>query len=1435
LKLHIKYIVFVLLLTLSSITLFAQQIRFIENAGQWEREVLFKANIPGGDLYITSKGLVYNFFDEHALHEKFHDHIEINSVLAHAIFLDLVDVNKSIKAVGYDKYNTIYNYFSGSDQSKWRGNVNAYNRVVLQNVYPNIDFEIVGLDGGVKTSFIVKRGGNRNRIKWKYNGADQVSLQHNQITVTHGLGQMVELVPVSYIINNGSIQQLSTNYVLDNNNQLSYEVLMPMTKNVITYDSLIIDPNIVFSSLSGSVADNFGFTSTFDNIENAYGGGTVYAVGFPVTPGAYQLTFSGGFGAGTDVGIHKFNPDGTQLLYATYLGGIGNEQPHSMTCDANGNLYVMGSTNSNNFPVKNGFDMSHNGGFDIFVACLSANGSTLISSTYLGGRQHDGLNGGIQNTYSPLTPTNLNYGDSYRGDIRLDNTGDVYIASVTQSSSVADSLPLANATQPVFGGGRQDGWVIKMNGALNTLLFSTYLGGIGVDAAYSIQIQNGSFFVAGGTNSPNFPVTHGNLAPFAYNGDVDGFVTRFNETPNTFSIQKSVYLGSAGYDQAYFVSADKYGKIYATGQTASGFPKIGNVFHEPNGKLFITVLNPDLTSISLQSSFGVGSKVNLSPSAFMVDLCDNIYFSGWGGDANKNYSSRVESISNLLTTSDAFQRTTDGSDFYLIIFAPNISEIHYATYFGGSSSKEHVDGGTSHFSPSGVVYQSVCAGCGGFSDFPTTEGAYSRINNAKRPNNPFEGGCNNGVFKFNVKPNPVVPIMKDTLLEVTLTDTINYNFTITDANGDSIVITSINGELLNLTDNPAKIEVVSNKAGLIRLNLFWAPHCKSPVDTFYFFVNFYNISCNSRIDRHGLITLIVKNIPVEGADMFCVKQIADNVVDVSWEPIVQERYINRINIYRKKNNESMDSLIAIKPPILSSQYIDIVEESHLNNYCYRILSVNNCEVTSEYSRQSCLLEGDKISVGEYTFSRDSVFHVRVPDTLNAELLITDNVFKDSLYLSYSGSLLSKGAVGFENGVGQAKLFFQLVSDCNKVGDTIKLFFTVKDNQCPFPLVDTGVVNIVVLPPFSAPSTDLNCLKYMGDNKLALSWDSNTVSHFASKFTLVRKDKGGMPRAVGTFDAKYPNSIEQLANQPFENEYCFALVSHDACDIASDTGSYSCTPWDDSLYPAGVYPHYVTVVDNKHIEIAWALPKQSQGDLYRVNMHNQERTLLFQSSTDTVWVDQKDIDVNKSSYCYIIETVNDCGLKAKHSPPACTILLKGKTVPFEHTLDWNEYSYFQSGTENYNILHKDLTQNQFTVKANTPFMEITYLDEKLNKETGIFYYQVVAKDSAGFYQSASNQIELRQKPLLYVPNAYTPNSDGINENWNIVPVFVNEYHLRLYDRWGKLVYETTDKHNQVKSVDMNGELLTSDVFVYVITYTGFSGEVFTRKGNLTILR
>ena len=189
------------------------------------------------------------------------------------------------------------------------------------------------------------------------------------------------------------------------------------------------------------------------------------------------------------------------------------------------------------------------------------------------------------------------------------------------------------------------------------------------------------------------------------------------------------------YDQAYFVEIDPESHIFLTGQTEGTYAVSAGVYSNPNGSQFVQEMSSELSQSILSTVFGTGgSGIDISPTAFLVDQCDHVYISGWGGIQGTG------STIGMPITADAFQSTTDGNDFYFIVFGSDFNDILYATYFGGNGTGEHVDGGTSRFDDDGIIYQAVCAGCGGSDNFPTTPGAWSQTNGSTN--------CNLGTLKM---------------------------------------------------------------------------------------------------------------------------------------------------------------------------------------------------------------------------------------------------------------------------------------------------------------------------------------------------------------------------------------------------------------------------------------------------------------------------------------------------------------------------------------------------------------------------------------------------------------------------------------------------------------------------------------------------------------
>ncbi|MDR2835764.1 MAG: gliding motility-associated C-terminal domain-containing protein [Bacteroidales bacterium] len=784
-----KKILFIVLLVLINLTNAFSQYEFIENKGQWDKNIKFKSEIQNGAIFLEDNCITFNFLKYEHFHNKISEPrkpatagdnphtIDFNKpILGHAYRVKFLNSNNPSFVTNGEKidYN---NYFIGKDTTKWTSNVKKYSEIYYKDLYQDIDLKYYSFEFGLKYDIIVHPGADLDLLKMEYEGVDEIFVHRGDVLIKTSLNTVKEGKPYAYqIINNDTIV-ISCDYILKNN-QLGFK----LSKNYDKTKELIIDPTLIFSTYTGSTSDNWGFTATYDNDDNVYSGGIVFGTGYPVSTGAYQTTFAGGNPPSLspytwDIGIIKYNPIGTQRLFATYLGGGNSEEmPHSIVVNEQNEIIIMGTTGSSNFPTTAGaYDNTFNGGspilydnvisfqngIDIFVSKLNATGTSLLGSTYIGGSGNDGLN--FRNYYGNSTLVLMfgndslyyNYADGARGEVVVDKTGNIYVGTNTFSTNFPQGI---NPGYQTVSHGGQEGVVFKLNPNLTQLIWSSYLGGSNDDAIFSISLNSkDEIYVAGGTNSQNFPIT-----PSAYNttyngGSVDAFVSKLNSNGN-FLIG-STYFGSTAYDNAFFVRCDRNDNVFICGQTkASGSTLIHNATYSiPNSGQFIATFNSNLSVLNRSTVFGTGNgRPNISITAFEVDVCNRIYLAGHGREwagyqyntlGNTYYWGQTFGTVGMQITSDAIQSTTDGQDFYIMVLDETMSNLEYGTFFGEQYSNDHVDGGTSRFDKRGNVIQSVCASCGGTNNFPTSPGAW-RTNNGQAGSN-----CNNAVFKIKIIEN----------------------------------------------------------------------------------------------------------------------------------------------------------------------------------------------------------------------------------------------------------------------------------------------------------------------------------------------------------------------------------------------------------------------------------------------------------------------------------------------------------------------------------------------------------------------------------------------------------------------------------------------------------------------------------------------------------
>ncbi len=343
------------------------------------------------------------------------------------------------------------------------------------------------------------------------------------------------------------------------------------------------------------------------------------------------------------------------VSYATYLGGIAEDDGNAIAVDSSGNAYVTGQTESTNFP---GTTTGYVGGFDVFVTKISANGSTLEYSTYVGGSGNDSGNA-----------------------IVLDASGNAFIAGGTAS---VDFPTTTGSEQKTFGGGAHDAFVFELASSGGSLTYCTYLGGNGDDVANGIALAgdgSGDTFVVGYTTSTNFPAPPPTIQATLISTS-DGFVTRLNSSGS--SLKYSTYLGGSLTDFAGAVAVDSSNNAYVTGATASPtFPNTNSTSAvvQPkcgtdgtcNGSLtdaFVSVIKADGSGF-VYSTF-LGGELNDRGLGIAVDSAGDAYVTGVTSSTKFPLQSPLQPI------------IAGGADAFVAELNPTGSKLIYSTYLGGS-------------------------------------------------------------------------------------------------------------------------------------------------------------------------------------------------------------------------------------------------------------------------------------------------------------------------------------------------------------------------------------------------------------------------------------------------------------------------------------------------------------------------------------------------------------------------------------------------------------------------------------------------------------------------------------------------------------------------------------------------------------------------------
>src|SRR5262249_44757243 len=287
---------------------------------------------------------------------------------ASVIQMQFLGRKRKAQVEGLDVLTGTTNYLRG-DGYPQRTNIRSYKKVRYSEIYPGIDVEYHGNGRQLEYDFIVKPGSSADRIRIGFAGVRGVSLDSSGDLVLKTDAQpIVQRKPHVYQEVDGHEEVIDAEYVI-RGSHVGFKL-----GNYDKTKPLVIDPVLVYSTFFGGTGSEIAYGIAVDPVGGIYVTGATSSTDIPIQS-ATQTENKGG---STDAYVFKLDPTGTQLVYATFIGGSGTDEGHSIAVDAGGNAYITGFTQSSDFPIVNGFQKSRAGGQDAYFLKLNSSGTAIL-------------------------------------------------------------------------------------------------------------------------------------------------------------------------------------------------------------------------------------------------------------------------------------------------------------------------------------------------------------------------------------------------------------------------------------------------------------------------------------------------------------------------------------------------------------------------------------------------------------------------------------------------------------------------------------------------------------------------------------------------------------------------------------------------------------------------------------------------------------------------------------------------------------------------------------------------------------------------------------------------------------------------------------------------------------------------------------------------
>jgi len=599
------------------------------------------------------------------------------------IQMEFQNSNKSAPKRGIDRMAASFNRYKGNDRSKWQTNIPAYQKVGYDGVYSGVDLVFYGKGNTLEHDFIVAPKADPKQIRFVFKGSSKVQLDENGSLNLEADGDQLSMSkPVAYQTRaSGERSEVAVRFTTAPDQSIGFEVG--------AYDAslpLVIDPVTRYSSYyGGNGADELVGVAVDLNSDSVWVVGSTDSTDLQNNGETLGSVLAGG----RDILVAQFvgaRAGQPTILYSSVVGGSGSEQATAIGIAPNGNVYIVGSTASTDFPTVNPFNDVFQGTSDAFIIGIDptqTGASQLVYSTFLGGTATDEATA-----------------------MAIDSNSYVYVAGNTKSTDFPTS------TGAILAGNRGgvDPWVVKMDprtGGSGGMIYSTTYGGSSTDEATAVAVDSkGIIYLTGWTVSSDFPQS-GNVPFPAYNNAGDGFLVAIDPSKSgNDGIVFCTYFGGSSYDQPTAMQFGPNGNLYIAGFTSStDFPNVGNSIQKRNaGNSDMFLMAWDLTKAPsdwIVYSTYIGSSGEDVVNGMSIDPQGRVNLVGYTHPLSANISPGYRAFP---TTANAVQRVNFGLEEAVILrIDPSLAPeqgLTFSTFWGGTQN----DVGNGIFADPGGCY-----------------------------------------------------------------------------------------------------------------------------------------------------------------------------------------------------------------------------------------------------------------------------------------------------------------------------------------------------------------------------------------------------------------------------------------------------------------------------------------------------------------------------------------------------------------------------------------------------------------------------------------------------------------------------------------------------------------------------------------------------------